>query len=269
MKIGYQLYSARADAERDLAGTLKQLKGMGYDALELAGLYGNSAAGFKKALDEAGISASSAHVPLKEIEEDMFKTISDYKLLGCRYVAVPYTDQFCRPGGEGFAHALNVINRFGSLCREAGLTLLYHNHDFEFTKISGLYGLDFIYQAVDEKILKTEIDTCWVKYAGLDPAQYVRSYAGRAPIVHLKDYVGKKGDKDPYALIGMEDKADGGSAEFEFRPVGYGCQDISAIVAAARAAGADWLIVEQDESRARPPLEDACLSIDYLKSIGV
>ena len=40
--------------------------------------------------------------------------------------------------------------------KEAGMTLLYHNHDFEFVKISGIYGLDFIYQAIDACTLKTE-----------------------------------------------------------------------------------------------------------------
>ena len=55
MKIGYQIYSARDDAERDLLGTLKQLKAMGYEAVELAGLYGKTPEEFKACLDEAGI----------------------------------------------------------------------------------------------------------------------------------------------------------------------------------------------------------------------
>lgn len=42
-----------------------------------------------------------------------------------------------RPGGAGFAQAIRVISRFGSLLREAGMTLLYHNHDFEFVNVSG------------------------------------------------------------------------------------------------------------------------------------
>ena len=270
MKIGYQIYSARQDAERDLKGTLKALRAMGYDGVELAGLYGCTAGQFKEALDEAGIPAISAHVPLKDICADMFKTISDYKLLGCRYIAVPYTDADCRPGGKNFADTLKQIWRFGRLCREAGIQLLYHNHDFEFVTVSGMYGLDFIYAAVDEDILKTEIDTCWVKYAGEDPAAYVLSYTGRAPIVHLKDFVGEKGEKSPYALIGMkDDAAKPGEISFEFRPVGYGCQDFKAITAAAEKAGAGWVVVEQDESVGRTPLEAAKMSIDYLKSIGI
>lgn len=270
MKIGYQLYSARDDAQKDLPGTLKAIKDMGYDGIELAGLYGHTAAEFKDALDEAGLIAISAHVPLAEIEADMFKTIADYKLLGCEYIAVPYTDNDCRPGGKFFARTIKNICKFGRLCREAGIRLLYHNHDFEFIDFSGMLALDFLYAAIDEDTLQTEIDTCWVKYAGQDPAAYVLKYSGRAPIVHLKDYVGvKSGDKNPYALIGMEDdSAKAGEIEFEFRPVGYGCQNFVDVCEASVKAGAGWMIVEQDASVGREPLEAAKLSREYLRSIG-
>ena len=268
--IGYQIYSAREDAERDLPGTLLKIKEMGYDGVEFAGFYHYTVEEVKKALDDAQIQAISAHVPLKEIEQDMFKTISDYKAIGVKYIAVPYTDEACRPGGPDFAKTIRRIYKFGRLCREAGIQLLYHNHDFEFMKICGQYGLDFIYDAVDEDTLKTEIDTCWVKYAGEDPANYVRKYAGRCPVVHLKDYVGVKGGKTPYALIGMEDtSAKPDEIAFEFRPVGHGCQDIPSIVNAGLESGAEWFIVEQDLSVGRPALTACQMSIDYLKSIGL
>ena len=268
--IGYQIYSAREEAEKDLFGVLKHVKELGYDGVEFAGMYHYTAEEIKKALDEAGLIGISAHVPLAVIEADMFKTISDYKTIGVKYIAVPYTDNYCRPGGEGFAKTLGVMAKFGRLCKEAGIQLLYHNHDFEFEKISGIYGLDFIYQAIDADILKTEIDTCWVKYAGEDPAAYVRKYAGRCPVVHLKDYVGVKGGKNPYALIGMEDdSASPDEIAFEFRPVGHGSQNVPSIIEAGLESGADWFIVEQDQSVGRAPLEACKMSIDYLKSIGL
>lgn len=37
--IGYQIYSAREDAEKDLFGTLKKIAEMGYDGVEFAGFY--------------------------------------------------------------------------------------------------------------------------------------------------------------------------------------------------------------------------------------
>ena len=76
-------------------------------------------------------------------------------------------DEATRPGSAGFGKTLGQIYKFGELCRKAGITLLYHNHDFEFCTISGEYGLDFIYDVVPADVLKTEIDCCWVKYSGI------------------------------------------------------------------------------------------------------
>ena len=267
LPIAYQIYSARDEAQADLNGVLAQIKALGYDGVEFAGFYGHAAEDVKAMLSKHCLTAISSHVPILKIMEDMFGVISYHKTIGCSYIAVPFLDESSRPGAAGFAGMLKVISQFGRLCKEAGIQLLYHNHDFEFLSLSGQYGLDFLYEAVPADILQTEIDTCWVKYAGLDPAEYVRKYAGRCPVVHLKDYVGRRDGKTPYGLIGTDKAADTDVA-FSFKPVGLGCQDIPSIVAAAVESGAKWLVVEQDLSTERPPLVAAKLSRDYLKSIG-
>ncbi len=271
--IGYQVYSAREEASKDLLGVLKAIKEMGYDGVEFAGFYGHSAKEVKAMLDEAGLVAISHHVPYDTIVADMFGVISDQKTIGASYIAVPFLGEDERPGGPKFAEAIRNITKFGKLCKAAGITLLYHNHDFEFCTVSGQYGLDFLYSAVAPCTLETEIDCCWVKYAGLNPAEYIKQYEGRAHVIHLKDYVGKKGGKQPYALIKADGEDDGTAADssdiaFEFRPVGHGCQDIPSIMEAGIAGGAVAFIVEQDLSIGRTPLEAAKMSRDYLKSIG-
>ena len=135
---------------------------------------------------------------------------------------------------------------------------------------NGMWMLDQLYAAMPEDVLKTEIDVCWVKYAGEDPAAYLRKYAGRAPVVHLKDFVGRKeGDAAPYGLLGQSETKAAGEVPFEFRPVGYGCQDVSAVAEAGLDAGAKWFVVEQDASVGRTPLEAADMSIDTLRKIGL
>lgn len=265
--VGYQLYSAREDAQKDLGSVLKSLKAMGYDGVEFAGFYGHSAAEVKAMLDENGLQAVSSHVPVQEIENDMFGVIAYHLAIGCRYIAIPYLEDARRPGTAGFAAMIQLIYQFGRLCREAGIQLLYHNHDFEFVQLSGMYGLDFLYAAVPACLLKTELDTCWVKYAGEDPAAYLRKYTGRAPVVHLKDYVGVKGEGTPYGLIGQAKQAD--AVAFEFRPFGHGCQDAKAILEAGIDAGAEWFVVEQDQWYNRTPLEAAKMSIDTLYDLGL
>lgn len=271
-KIGYQIYSAREDAAKDLLSVLKKVKEYGYDGVEFAGFYGLEATQVKAMLDEAGLVAISHHVPFAAMREDIDKVIRDNLTIGCRYVAIPFLDEDLRPGTPNFSGVIADAYRFGAKMKAAGLTLLYHNHDFEFVKVSGQYGLDFLYSAVPADLLQTEIDCCWVKYAGEDPAAYVAKYAGRCDIVHLKDYVGRKVEgKNPYALIGeKENTAEADTnVPFEFRPVGFGCQNVPEIIESAKKAGAEWFIVEQDQPWQKTALENAKMSIDYLRSIGM
>ena len=128
--VGYQLYSAREDVQKDMLSVLKELKRLGYDGVEFAGFFGHTAQEVKSMLDETGLVAVSSHVPLTEIEADMFGTIAYHQQIGCQYLAVPYLDDAHRPGAAGFAKTIALIYRFGALCRESGIQLLYHNHDF-------------------------------------------------------------------------------------------------------------------------------------------
>ena len=256
LSVALQLYTVRDVAEGDLKGTLAQVKEMGYDTVELAGTYGMTGTELKAVLDEAGLAALSAHVGLREFDPDMEACVVKYKNAGCTYVAIPSLPQDMRPGAEGFDKTLQLLTDIGAMCNKHGLTLLYHNHDFEFVKMpDGSYGLDYLFNAVPAGLLQTQIDTCWVKFAGLDPAEYVRGYAGRIPIVHLKDYVLNEGGDSPRSRL-------------EFRPVGHGCQDFEAILKVSEEGGAAWVVVEQDFSVGRTTLEAAKMSRDYLKSLG-
>jgi sugar phosphate isomerase/epimerase len=133
-------------------------------------------------------------------------------------------------------------------------------------KINDEYALDLLYKEIP--LLDTEIDTCWVGVAGENPAEYVRKYRGRAPVVHLKDYVleGKAGRM--YELIGAETEAEEGAGSFEYRPLGYGQQKIQELLDASVFAGAEWVVIEQDNpSMGKTPFECAEMSIKYLKGL--
>ena len=267
--IGVQVYSVRESAECDLKGTLAKIKAMGYDGVEFAGLYGNKPADINSWCDELGLVPISAHVPYPEMLRDPRGVLSQYSEIGCRFVAIPWLDEEDRPGSARFAETVENIKMLGGVAGELGMKLLYHNHDFEFVVVDGKYGLDTIYDEVSAELLATELDTCWVNIGGENPADYVRKYSGRAPIVHLKDFVGTKNDS-MYELIGVDKKAPERPSDFEFRPVGSGVQDMLAILAAAKDAGAEWVIVEQDmPSRGNNPLDEIKSSIDYLRGLKI
>ena len=270
LPVALQLYSVRGDLEADFLGTLCKVSEMGYDGVEYAGLYGYEPAQIKHWCDSLGLVSISAHVPLAEMLADLDKVIADYKAIGCEYIVVPYVTEERRPGGELFLQMVEEIRAIGQKAKEAGLVLLYHNHDFEFRKLeNGQCGIDYLYENIPADLLQTELDQCWVKYAGYDPVEYLQKYSGRSPVVHLKDFfVQGKQEGDPYALIGLDEGEKKANTAFEFRPLGQGVQDIPAIIAASKAAGSKWLVVEQDNpSMGKTPLESAKMSIDYLNSL--
>ena len=268
--VALQLYTVRNELKADFLGTLCKVSEMGYDGVEFAGLNGYEPSQIKKWCDSLGLSPISAHVPLAEMLADIDKVIADYKTIGCEYIVVPYVTAERRPGGELFMQMVEEIRTIGEKAKEAGLILLYHNHDFEFKKLpDGQTGLDYLYSNVPADLLQTQLDQCWVKYAGYEPVEYLEKYSGRAPVVHLKDFhVEGKQTEDPYALIGLNEKEKRESRGFEFRPLGKGIQDITAIISAAKAAGSKWFVVEQDQpSMGKNPLACAQMSIEYLKSL--
>ena len=270
LPVGLQLYSVRDDMAKDFKGTLQKVKEMGYDGVEFAGLFNNTPEQVKAMCAEIGLTPISAHVPLAEMLADIDKVIADYKAIGCEYIVVPYVEEDRRPGGENFMKMIEEIRGIGQKAKDAGLTLLYHNHDFEFTKLeSGEFGLDYMYSAIPADLLQTELDQCWVKYSGQDPVAYLQKYSGRAPVVHLKDYFAEgKQEGDPYALIGLNENEKKENTAFEFRPLGHGLQDIPSIIKASKAAGSKWLIVEQDQpSMGKTPLECVATSMEYLKKV--
>jgi sugar phosphate isomerase/epimerase len=271
LPIALQLYSVRDDMKKDFKGTLTKVKEMGYQGVEFAGLFGHSPSQVKAMLDEIGLTPVSAHVAIDEILADIPKVISDYRAVGCRFIAIPWMAEERRPGNPLYQQTIEDIKAIGEEANKQGLTLLYHNHDFEFKKLNGEYLLDILYRDVPEDLLKTQIDTCWANVGGEDPAEYLRKYKGRSPLVHLKDFVmpGKKPAK-LYELIGVESEQteDEQDKKFELRPLGYGVQDIPEILKAAAEAGAEWVIVEQDHpSMNKTPMECAKISIDFLKSL--
>lgn len=270
LPIGLQLYSLRDEASANLALTLEKVRHMGYTGIEFAGLYGHSAQEVSRLLEKNDLLPVSAHVPLAELLADPAGTVAQYKAIGCSYIAIPWLEEARRPGQPLYEQTLEQIRKIAEECLHQGLKLLYHNHDFEFTKLDGEYALDRMYATIPASLLQTELDTCWVRVGGEDPCAYLHKYAGRAPVVHLKDYYMEGPDVSPqYELIGDTKKCASESTSFEFRALGAGLQDMPAILKASEEAGAEWLIVELDRPPKGQTAEEAVrASRIYLTSLG-
>ncbi len=271
-KVGLQLYSVRDAMEKDMDATLKAVKEMGYDYVEFAGYFGKTAEEVKALLDKYELTAISVHQGTDLFESEGKAAVDYLNTIGVEYSAIPWYDK-----NELYNNWDETVKKFAEvskLLKAGGIQLMYHNHDFEFVKIDGEYVLDKLYRTLDPETLMPEIDTCWVHYAGVNPAEYVKKYSGRIKVLHLKDFVCKKlGGGPVYALIDEDgneiknaSKEDNG---FKFTPVGSGIQDWNAILTAADEAGVEYVIVEQDDSYEMCSLEAAKMSRDYLKTLGL
>ena len=272
-KVGLQLYSIRDDMEKDMDSALRQVKEIGYDYVEFAGYFDHSAEEVKSMLDKYDLECVSVHQAPQLFADEGQKAVDYLKTIGAKYAAIPWYDKDKLAGSPEWENTVKLFTEVGKLLKDNGIQMLYHNHDFEFNKSDDKFLLDWIYETIPEEYLQPQVDTCWVHYAGYDPSEYLLKYSGRIDIVHLKDFVCKNlGGGPVYALIDKDGKEKKSSREengFEFRPIGYGIQNIPAILEASEKAGAEIVIVEQDQSVDRPPMEAAKLSREYLKSLGL
>lgn len=242
MLLSVQLYTVRDALAADLAGTLAKLKSFGLDYVELAGLGDHTVDEWKALLDENGLKVSAAHVGLDRFQNEFDAVVNEAKTLGYNYVVLPWVgSDVYADGWDKFAQSLIP---YAERLKAEGLTMGYHNHAFEFEND----GLDTFYAAVDADLLKAQLDLAWVKIGGADPAAYIEKYAGRLPLVHLKDF---DPDKTP-----------------QWQPAGTGTMDFDAILAACAAAGVEFGSVELDESPG-DPLDAVRESVAYFKSKGL
>jgi sugar phosphate isomerase/epimerase len=266
-----QLYNVRDELKNDFDGTLKEVSRIGYKYVELAlaQSFGKTSAQFKESLDKAGLTAISAHVPYRDMIADPENVIGFHTSIGCKFIVVPFLNTEDRSTGPNYEEVKKGIAKLGEVVNHKGAVLLYHNHEFEYVDYRGKYALDDLYDSIPANLLQTEIDVCWTKVGGVDPAEYILKYTGRSPVVHLKDFDTSDGGKvkAEYDLIGEAKKARAAGA-FPFRAVGHGIQDIPGIIKAAKKAGTKWLVVEQDlPSPGKTPIECAKESLDYLNSL--
>jgi len=243
LKIGLQLYTLRAELEQDFEGTLRKVAELGYAGVEFYHFFGRSAEEVQQLLNETGMVALGAHRPYDALLNDTEQEVSYNLAIGNSNLIVPYLTEEQRNWEQVTAD----LRTIGEKVKALGAELSYHNHDFEFTENYGENtAFDGIFEEVPADLLKVELDTCWVYYAGFDPVEYIHKYAGRLPFIHLKD---------------MKKREDGSA---ETVVLGEGEINLASILEAAAEVGVEWAVVEQDYC-SRSPLESVADSLKWVK----
>ena len=223
--FGLQIYSLTVrngqEFTSDIPGGLKQVAQMGYTTLELAGYNAEGRIGavpmaqFKKYADDAGLKIVSTHVnpPVGEYTKDNFDTIKEFwkkatdhhAAIGCKYLIQP--GQPRTRSTEEVAFVGEVFNEAGKIAKAAGLIFGYHNHSGEFASVvpggtepvtgGGGFGrqrpegikviYDAMLEATDPSLVVFENDVYWTVMGQQDPVAYMKKYANRIRVLHIKD----------------------------------------------------------------------------------
>ncbi len=250
--IGIQLYTVRDQMAEKPAETIAAIARMGYEGVEGGPPKGMGNAEFKKLLADNGLKHVSGGTSFADLKDNLAKTLDSCAELGIDTLMIGWIKNEVDKRGGDWTKLVPELKDVCARAAEAGLRILYHNHAYEFEmKVGDRYALDYIYDNIPAEHLKAQIDTYWVKTGGEDPVAYVRKYAQRIPLLHIKDRAPKPQDETcPFAEIG------------------HGVLDWDGIFAAAQGGAIEWYLVEQDRWT-RPSLESAGMSIEYLRRRGM
>lgn len=219
-----------------------KLREIGFEAVQISGTALDPKE-IKKYADKNGLTICATHDSGDMIFGNTAALIEKLDLYNCKHTAFPCPQDWQVIDYESVLDLAEQLEAAAVKMAEAGKTLSYHNHNIEFRKYNGEYMLDILYANAPHML--AEIDTYWVQMGGCDPVEYVKKYAGRQEIFHLKDF----GVIYPTKSIMV--------------PVGSGNLNWNAILPAAEAAGVEWFIIEQDTCH-KDPFESMKDSFDYL-----
>lgn len=255
--LGLQLYSLRAQTKESTTGALDLAKSYGIKEVELAGTGDMTPEKFSEELKKRGLVAVSAHYGYNLFEKDAAAVVRDAKILGVKYVNVPYP-----PVGKDkmFDEALAKktaakFNEWGQLCKAAGIRFGYHPHGLEFRPTAnGETVFDILMRETKADLVSFQMDVYWVHYAGQDPVKLLEKYPGRWVTMHIKDML-----KD--LATGVHT---GGTPPTAKVTVGQGQIDYKRILAAGQKAGIKHYFLEDETPT---PLQCIPDSFKYLRAL--
>lgn len=230
--VGLQVYSMRDVLQDDYKKKIETIAQMGYKGVEFAGYAGLKPAEMARLLKDNGLEAYGTHFgQLPKTDAELDAEIEMNLAVGNKYLVCPWHDMKTRDDALRLAE---IMNQTVEKLSKAGMRLGYHNHAHEFAVDGGETLMDTLLKNTDEAIF-AEFDVFWVAYAGYDPVEYIRKYAGRQPLMHLKELAADR------------------KANVE---LGTGVLDFAAIIQAGQAAGTEHFIIEQEEYTL--PVIDSC-----------
>lgn len=208
-QIGLQLYSLREDIKDNVKGVLEDVAKIGFKTLEAANyqnglIYGMNPVEFKNTVSGFGMLMRSTHVGgpnyTKETHSEAMdwwkKASEDHCAAGATYLIKPSMP--IPKTLDELKVWCDYYNSVGEITKANGLMFGFHNHSREFEKIEGEIMFDFMLKNTDPNLFCMELDVYWCQEGGYDPVDYLKTYKGRFPLLHIKDEkeIGQSGKMD-------------------------------------------------------------------------
>jgi sugar phosphate isomerase/epimerase len=262
--VGIQLWSLRDVIHQDTQKVLNRLAQFGYKEIESYGLEADklhkfAPLEFKKMVTGLGMKLISSHTsfvretdkPVKE-SLDVFAPkwkgiVETANQLGLKYLTIGWMPEHFRNSGDENKRSAEAVIKMSEYAAQQGVTLTYHNHDFEFKDYEGENLYDILLTQSNPKHLNFEMDLYWVVYAGKDPLPYFENHPHRFFQWHVKDMSKSK----------REDNADLGQGAIDFVP----------IFQAIKKAGAKHFFVEQESGYNPDSITSAGNCLTFMKKL--
>jgi sugar phosphate isomerase/epimerase len=237
---------------------LSRLSEMGYRNVEPFTLSGLTAEQYRALLDKYGLKASARHVDVGTPQKpaNLDQILADNRTLGIKFFGSGSTPIFplaYHTEAEWVAYA-KYLNELGARARQAGQTLMVHNHDIEFEeRFGGRTVFDILMAYTDPRNVVFQLDLYWAANGGglSNPVNVLERYGNRIQLFHVKDMAGGTSFPGPIEIVGE------------------GILDFPEIFAASKGP-ARYYVVEHDPRFGDPsfdPFEAAQTGFDYLSCV--
>ena len=246
-RIGVQLYTVRGAMQKDgVEVTLARLAQLGFREVEFAGYYGRTGAQIRDTLKANGLTSPSTHVSLDQIKSADFPALVETAAtIGHKWINLAFLVPNERGSAEKYNAHADALIAAQAIASKSGITIAYHNHDFEFEKLGDTDGYEILLDRTKNTGIQFEMDLYWMSVAGKDPVSYWMRFPGRFPMVHVKDNAGLPSN--------------------EMRPVGSGTIKWAALFEKRKVAGIQHFYVEHDNPA--DPWASLTSSVAYLKAL--
>jgi len=277
-KIGVQMMMLKEKvAELGAYETMKRLHELGLKAVEVSQIpmteenvtelkRASEAFNIKITALTAGLEPMLPGAAGETLTNDFDKIVNDCKTLNCNFIRIGMLPLNIMGDKDQIMAFIERAEAMAERLAAHEIELYYHTHHIEFQKYDGEYLLDLMKNNTTK--LGFELDVHWIQRAGVNPVDFVQQYKGRISLLHLKDY--RIGD-----LEVTEDDLKDRNQFFhkftnliEFAEVGEGNLDIPAIMEAGLKSGAQYFLIEQDDTYGRDPFDCLETSANHLRQLG-